>query len=803
MRFFIFMVCLFSIVSIQAQTKVTVRNQESQTLPGASVSYQNTGTVTDVDGNAILPELPKGTPITVSFVGYETLTKSYTGSNMTFVLAEKNMLLEGVVITSQLPKATPKTPVSYSNISKVELSKSNLGQDIPMLLEGSPSVVTTSDAGAGIGYTNFRVRGTSTNRINVTLNGVPMNDSESHSVFWVDVPDIASATKNIQIQRGVGTSSNGAAAFGATLNLETDSFRAKPYAEVGLSGGSFHTFRQNYQAGTGLIGEHFTVDAKYSDIYSSGYVDRAFSDLKSYYVAAAYHGDDFLIKFLTFGGDERTYQAWSGVPSADIATNRTYNPEGEYKDDKGVNRYYDNHTDNYKQNHYQLLYSHKLNPYWNLNTTLHYTKGKGYYESYKQKRKLADYNIPQPVLGDIAAINPKYLDGNKLKKTDLIQKKWLDNDFYGLVASAQYQKENWDILLGGSVNHYKGLHYGEVMWSKYGFFPHNYEWYHNNGDKDELSTYIKANYQLNKNFNLFGDLQFRQIDYDMEGIHDDLRDISQSHKYEFFNPKFGITYIPNSHFRSYLSWGRAHREPSRTTLKELTKGLKEPKAERLDDFELGLEYKTPTWRLSGNLYYMSYKDQLIHTGAINNVGSAIMTNVADSYRMGIELEAGIKFNEHIRWSGNATFSQNEAKDFTAYVDNWTTWKQEVEKIGTTTLAFSPSVVANSIFTIEPLKDFEIALQSNYVSKQYLDNTANDNRSLDAYFVNNIRLNYQFEPRKWFKSIAFNLQLKNLFNTEYETNGWVYRYFEDGVEKKLDGLFPQAGCHLMLGAIFRF
>lgn len=804
MRLFIFIICLLGTTGIYAQHTITVKDTQNNSLPGANISYNNSGTTTDKAGNARIPAgLKKETPITVSFIGYESLTLPYRGQDMTFTLHEKEMLLEGITIVSQLPRATAKTPVSYKNISKAELAKRNLGQDIPMLLEGSPSVVTTSDAGAGIGYTNFRIRGTSTNRINVTINGVPMNDAESHSVFWVDVPDIASATQNIQIQRGVGTSSNGAASFGATLNLETDSFKKSPYAQVGLSGGSFNTFRQNYQAGTGLIGKHFTFDAKYSDIYSSGYIDRAFSDLKSYYAATAYHGENFLIKLLAFGGDEKTYQAWSGVPSSLIKQTyvingkgkkyRTYNPEGEYKDENGRTQFYDNHTDNYKQNHYQLYYSHKLNDNWGINTTLHYTRGKGYYESYKSGKKYSKYNLPTPTGAD----------GSPIKKTDLIQKKWLDNDFYGIVASAQYKKEAWDILIGGAANRYKGGHYGDVIWAKEGHFPHNYRWYNNDGTKDEVSTYVKANYQIAKSFNLFGDLQYRQIDYEMKGTHDDLRNISQSHDYHFFNPKFGITYLPNRNFRSYLSWGRAHREPSRTTLKEVTKGLKTPQAERLDDFELGAEYKTSTWRVSANLYYMLYKDQLIHTGAINNVGSAIMTNTEDSYRAGIELEAAVRFNDHIRWSGNATFSKNEAKNFTAYVDNWSTGKQKEEKIGTTTLAFSPKIIANSAFTLEPIDNFELTLLSKYVSRQYLDNTETKDRSIAAYFVNNIRVSYQIKPKKWFKNIAFNLQLNNISNTKYETNGWVYRYISDDKEGKYDGLFPQAGCHLMAGITFGF
>ncbi|PVX52305.1 iron complex outermembrane receptor protein [Balneicella halophila] len=803
MRFFIFIACLFYSISSYAQVNITVKNTQNQILPGASVSYNSSGTVTDSNGKAQLPNLENGTLVTVSFIGYKDKTQKYNGVDMLFTLEPEETLLAEVIITSQLPRATEKTPMSFHNITKAELTKSNLGKDIPMLLEGSPSLVTSSDAGAGVGYTNFRVRGTSTERINVTVNGVPLNDSESHSVYWVNIPDIASATKNIQIQRGVGTSSNGAASFGATLNLETEDFNKEAYAKVGLSGGSFNTFRQNYQVGTGLIGDHFTIDAKYSDIYSSGYMDRAFSDLKSYYVSTAYHGADFLIKLLAFGGEEHTYQAWSGVPSSMIDENRTYNPEGEYTDDNGTTQYYDNHTDNYKQNHYQLYFSKKFNPYWNLNATLHYTRGKGFYESYKEGRKFKNYGIELPMIGNTDAYNSEYIDGNVLEKTDLIQQKWLDNDFYGLVASAQYKKDQWDVLIGGSVNHYEGGHFGEVIWSKYGFFPHDYRWYNNDGTKDEFSSYVKANYQLANGLNLFGDLQYRQIEHEIEGIHDDLRDISQTHEYNFFNPKFGITYIPNSNFRSYASWGRAHREPSRTQLKDVTADIKTPKEERLDDFELGLEYKTTTWRIGGNIYYMLYKDQLIHTGAINNVGDAIMTNVEDSYRAGIELEAGIQFTDSFKWSGNATFSKNEAKDFTAYMDNWDTWGQEVEEIGTTTLAFSPEVVANSIFTVTPFDNFEIALHSNYVGEQFLDNTANDDRKLDDYFVNNLQFHYSLQPKKWFKYITFNLQLKNILDEEYETNGWVYRYVENNEEKKMDGLFPQAGFHVMGGITFNF
>lgn len=794
MRFFLLCIFMTMGLFLNAQVKVTVVNQSNEPLVGATVAYNKTGTTTNANGIAMLSSIKEGTLVSVRYIGFKPIQKRYTGEAMQFVLSEDISLLEEVLVTTQLPRVTAKTPVTFSTISKELLSEQNLGEDIPMLLQGSPSVVSSSDAGTGIGYTAFRVRGTDANRINITLNGVPLNDSESHSVFWVNVPDIASTTKEVQIQRGVGTSSNGVAAFGASLNIQTDDYTEKPYGQVAISGGSFGTFRQNYAIGTGLLNNRLSLDAKFSDIRSDGYVDRAFSDLESYYASATYKGNDFLLKLLTFSGKEQTYQAWSGVPSEKIKTNRTYNPEGEYKDDNGNTRYYDNHTDNYKQTHYQLFYSQKLAESFMLNTTLHYTQGEGYYESYKTGRKYANYGLQVPVLSD----------GTKVKKTEVIQQKWLDNDFYGIVSSLQYKKDKWEMFLGLGLNRYAGDHFGDVIWDKKGHFPLNYRWYSNNASKNEFYTYLKAYYQLTPTLNLFGDVQLRKINYKIAGKDDDLRNIGQAHDFNFFNPKVGLTYMPSTNVRAFLSWARANREPNRSNFTDANPTQGAPRYETLDDFEMGVSYQKPSWFFATNLYYMLYNDQLVLTGAINDVGSSIMTNIPDSYRMGIELEGGWKLSDKFQWYANATFSKNEARNFVAFVDDWDNWGQQITNtIGTTNLAYSPDIVANTRLTYSPAKDLDFTFNSSYVDKQYLDNTSSENRKLDSYVVSNIRINYAIRPNKLVKEIAFNLHFNNIFNEKYETNGWVYRYVSGGKEGKLDGLFPQATFNVMGGISIKF
>lgn len=805
--------CVFSFIlfcqsyflSAQVQLLVKVMDAEGQELPGATVLLNNKhGAVANANAYAVFPDLKKGDyHLKVSFVGYDNHEENLNLQEkrvLQVVLKSKNILTEEVMVSGV--RANAKMPITYYNVGKEEIERKNLGQDIPYLLQGTPSLVAVSDAGAGVGYTGFRIRGTDANRINVTINGVPLNDSESHGVFWVNMPDMASSVEDIQIQRGVGTSTNGSGAFGASVNLQTSGHAEKPYVETNLGWGSFDTRKQTFKVGTGLLKSKVAFDARLSAIQSDGFVDRATSDLKSFYLSGGYFGTKDLIKLIVFSGKEKTYQAWSGVPSSMLSTNRTHNGEGEYVDDNGNVQYYDNQVDDYKQTHFQLLYATKLTEQLTWNTALHYTKGQGFYESYKGGRKFSDYGLNAPQIGTNSEIPDKYLDGTSLKKTDLVQQKWLDNDFYGLTTSFEYKNRALSILGGGAWNTYKGDHFGEVIWSKYGFFPSRFRWYFNQGEKTDYNLYTKATYELVKGFNLFGDLQFRRISHKIEGVDDDLRNITQTHTFNFFNPKFGLSCNLNSHTTAYFSWARAGREPNRSNFTDANSTEGVPKKEILDDFELGVRYRKPKAFLEANTYFMNYDNQLIHTGAINDVGSAIMTNVKDSYRLGLELSGSYLLSKSLSCSANMTISRNKAKNFVAYVDDWDTGVQRVENLRKTDLSFSPDLIANSRIQWTPFSDFRINLASSFVDKQYVDNTQSDSRMLKAYWVNNLEVSYEWNA-KWADKIKLHLHVNNLFDQKYEANAWVYRYYQNDKEEELNGYFPQAGINIMAGISLKF
>lgn len=780
-------------------------------LPGASVVIENTfyGASAKSDGSFEFRNLKKGDYILkASFVGFETQEIAVTvplEQKVTFQL-EPVFIMTGEVLVSAI-RAKDKTPVAYTNISGEEIATRNMGQDIPYLLQLTPSFVATSDAGAGVGYTNFRIRGTDLNRINVTVNGIPLNDAESHGTWFVDQPDLASSLENVQIQRGVGTSTNGAAAFGATINLQTNTLKKDPYAEYKTAGGSFNTFKNTVSTGTGLIDEKFTLDARLSKVTSDGFIDRAFSDLKSFFVSGGYYSGNTVLKANVFSGLETTYQSWNGVPSVRLNNDLEgmqryeehwlYSPQQSQEminsDSRTYNLYtYENQVDYYQQDHYQLHFSHKFNPALNLNASGFYIRGKGYYENFRYDRKLENYQLQ--------AIN---IGGETVERTDLIDRKWLDNHFYGLTFSLNYQKRKNDFTLGGGWNTYDGDHYGNVIWARFlGDADYNHQWYRNNGLKKDFNLFAKYNYQVAEKLNLFADLQFRRIDYSIDGIDDDLRNITQEHEFNFFNPKLGIFYEPAGNQNLYLSFATANREPNRSAYIDARPDADPPVYETLYNWELGYEYKSPAFSGSVNFYLMNYKDQLVLTGEINDVGNPIMTNVEKSYRRGIELQTGILITRNLQWMANATFSQNKIENFTEYVDNWDTWGQESFDLGTTDIAFSPNVIANSQLTYEPVKNLNFAFVSSYVGKQFIDNTASNDRSLDAYFVNNLKMDYSF-PTKLFDKVVLHLMVNNLFNEEYESNAWVYSYILGGERYKMDGYFPQAGRHFMVGVDLKF
>lgn len=708
----------------------------------------------------------------------------------------RDISLDEVVVTAI--RAGKQTPVAYSNLSKEELKQKNDGQGIPYLIAQSPSVIMTSDAGTGIGYSGFRIRGTDANRINITFNGVPVNDSESHGVFWANMADIASSVESIQIQRGAGTSTNGAAAFGATVAMQGEKPSLTPSAEYSLSAGSFGTVKHTVKGGTGLLYDHFAFDARYSNIQSDGYIDRAKARMSSYFASAAFYADHTVVKFQAFGNSEETYQAWTGVPSALLETDRTYNPCGAYTAPDGTTQFYKNQTDNYWQHHYHLSIGQRLGERWDMNLTLHYTDGNGYYEDYKANAKYAAYRLPD------------YTDpaGNVIKKTDLVRRKWLDNDFYGAVYSASFRGNDLQLTLGAAANRYGGNHFGRVMWAKQAAsLPQpDYEYYRNKGEKTDYNGYVKANYRFGRYFNGYADLQYRGIDYSIRGSDDKASDRLEVNKHwDFFNPKVGLNFQTGPH-HAFVSFSVAHREPNRDNYTEA--GPEErPVSERLFDYEAGYTFTHPRFRLGANLYFMDYTDQLILTGKISEIGEALTSNIPDSYRMGIELTAGVFLTDWLQWDGNLTLSRNKIKDFTESVENFDAdWNPigngTVENyLSTTSIAFSPDLIANSVFDFR-WKGFTAAFRSQWVGRQYLDNTSAKPRSIAPYFVNNLQVGYVFKI-KYMKELAVDVTVNNLFNEKYETNGWVYSAMVGGQRYTEDGYFTQAGTHAMVRVAFRF
>lgn len=704
-------------------------------------------------------------------------------------------------------RATKTTPVAFTNISGEQIEKVNFGQDLPYLLSMTPSAITTSDAGGGIGYTTLRVRGVDATRINVTANGIPINDAESHSVFWVNLPDLASSVKDIQVQRGAGTSTNGAGAFGASVNLQTGHSSLKPYAEFCGSYGSFNTHKETVKVGTGLIGDHWTFDARLSNISTDGYIDRASVGLNSYYLQGAYYTDNTSVKLITFAGKERTYHAWNYASKEEMAEyGRKYNSCGYmYTDENGVAHYYDDQTDNYVQKNWQLLVNHTFSPAWNLNVGLHYTKGDGYYQEYKDGRTLVEY-----------ALQPFMQDGALVDESDLVRKKAMDNHFGGGVFSLNYKDERLNASLGGALNRYEGDHFGKVLWVKNyaGMLSPDHEYYRNVGTKTDGNVYLKADYSLTDNLNAYADLQYRHIDYTIEGnndkwnsvTNDGLQRLDIDDTFDFFNPKFGLSWQINDHNRVFGSFSVAQKEPTRNNYTD-GKLLEHPKAERLLDYELGYVFANKWLNIGANLYYMDYKDQLVLTGELNEIGEPVAANVPESYRMGVELMAGVKLDCGFTWDINATLSKNRVKDFTEtlYEDEWVGGEQWITKKGDTHIAFSPDFILNNQFGYN-YKGFSASLQSQYVSKQYMSNADCENHVLDAYFVSNLNLAYTFKLPS-LKSVTVGCTVYNLFNEEYENNGYAGSgFYYDGdqrVRYDYAGYAAQAGTNFLAHLTLKF
>ena len=652
-------------------------------------------------------------------------------------------------------RANKETPVAYTNINKLEIEENNLGQDLPYIISLTPSLVTTSDAGAGIGYTSFRIRGSDPTRINVTINGIPLNDSESQGVWWVNMPDFSSSIENIQIQRGVGTSTNGSSAFGASINLKTDKFKVKPYVLTNNTAGSFSTMKNNIEFGSGLINNKFAFDARLSKIKSDGYIDRATSDLQSLYLQAGYFSNNSVLKGIIFTGKERTYQAWNGVPLNYLDTNRTYNIYT-----------YENEVDNYQQTHYQLHYNKQISDKTTVNLSTHYTHGEGYYEQEKMDEQFLDYGLNNLIIGQ-----------DTITTTDLIRRKWLNNDFGGVVFSIHQKLNNLNLILGGGMNKYSGQHYGNIIWSKYasnGIYDYQYYW--NKGEKYDRNLYAKGDYRLNSKTNIMIDLQQRRIMYLFEGYDEEGIITDQEVTLDFFNPKFGIFHNLNSTQAIYASFAVGNKEPNRNDYVESTPTSR-PIHETLYDTEIGYKHSGEKIYLGFNLYHMNYKNQLVLTGQINDVGAYTRKNIDESFRQGLEMETSYKFNDKITFNGNITLSENKIEQFTEYIDNWDTWGQETIIHENTDLAFSPKIIWASKLDYQLNKSTTINFISKYVGEQFIDNTSSEDRKLNDYLVNHFQITYLWK-NKIFRTSKIKFRINNILNNEYVSNAWVYRFISD-------------------------
>ena len=679
-------------------------------------------------------------------------------------------------------RATDKAPFAKTNLSEKEITKQNLGQDLPFILNQTPSVVVNSDAGNGVGYTGIRIRGTDATRINVTLNGIPYNDQESQNTFFVDLPDFASSTNSIQIQRGVGTSSNGAGAFGATINLATNELNKDFYAEINNSYGSYNTWKNTFKFGSGLLGKHFTIDARLSNISSDGYIERAASALRSYYLSTAWTDQKNSVRFNIFSGHERTYQAWNGVPEYMLTTNRRYNTSGTEKPGAP----YENEVDNYNQTHYQLFFNHEWNQYWKTTVAGFVTRGKGYYEQYKGSAALNDYGLPD------------YDNGNTIiTETDIARRLWLNNYFYGSTYSVQHKKNKTEFTAGGAWTKYDGKHYGNIIWAQVqAVVPPNYRWYNLTAYKKDFSMFAKWAQQWNNNWQSFLDVQVRSINYNINGFRNN-PGIMINKNFGFVNPKFGATYTKGS-WKAYGSYAIASHEPNRDDFESNTA---QPKPETLHDFELGAEKRNKKFFYAANLYYMLYHNQLVLVGNINDVGAYTRTNVPNSFRMGIELQGKIEVNDYVNITANATFSKNKIKNYTELIDDYDAGGTKNNFYKSTTISFSPSVIAGGSINIIPVKNAEISLISKYVSRQYLDNTTNAGRSLNPYYLQDVRLSYLLE-NKLFKTTNFIVQLNNVFNKKYEANGYTFSYVYGGDVVTENFYYPMAPFNFMVGVNVR-
>ena len=702
------------------------------------------------------------------------------------------------------------SPITHSNVSKEELAKRNLGQDIPILLNYLPSVVTTSDAGAGVGYTGIRVRGVSSQSTNITINGIPYNDAESLGTFWVNLGDFASSVESLQLQRGVGTSTNGSGAFGASINILTDAVSKEASGEISNSFGSFNTRKHTVKFSTGLLNNSIELSGRLSQINSDGYIDRASSDLKSYFLQAAYVDDNTLIKALAFGGAEITYQSWYGFDPATISAigenpslneNRKFNISGIQFDDFGNSvGFYDNQVDNYKQDHFQLHWNERYNNNWSTNIGLNYTYGRGFFEEYVDNYLYSNIYFGPDASFDFLGLSPITVNGETISSMDYVRRRWLDNDFYVFNASAIYKNENLNLTFGGSYSNYDGDHYGEVIWAEYANqMDKGFRYYEGNGKKTDLSVFTKATYRLDDNISFYGDLQIRHLDYKTTGLNSDVIPFNVDENYTFFNPKVGMTYELNGQNNFYFSYARAKREPNRGDFESNP----DIQPEQLNDFELGWRHDNQTFKINANVYYMLYNNQLVLTGALDNSGGPIRTNSGESYRLGLEVDAAIQLTKNLVIQPNFTLSSNKNKNTFFQRDD------VLQNLGSTNISFSPDFVAANALVFRPLPEFQVSFLSKYIGEQYMGNIDSNVSKLDSYFVNDLNLNYEINPKSIFKSIVLSTLINNLFGEEYSSNGYFYTFDDDfsnpGTITTIEGVgyYPQATTNFLVGATLKF
>lgn len=789
-------------LSVSAQHQLSIKvidNSTKKSLQGASIMLSNrVSKKSDQNGIAKFSDLVEGKyDLIVSYLGYSIEKKQINlldNRSIEINLDPSRIKTEEVIV--QATRAKNNSSTTYKNLSKEDIAKNNFGQDIPYLLDQTPSVVIGSDAGAGIGYTSMKIRGSDNARINVTLNGIPLNDAESMGSFFVNLPDFASSTESIQIQRGIGTSTNGAGSFGASLNIQSNTLEKDAYVELNNSYGSYNSWKNTLKIGSGLLNNKFAFNVRLSRILSDGYIDRASSNLKSFYVDGGYYSDKQILKAIVFSGKEKTYQSWYGTPEPrlnnDIAGMQDYAINDGYTEletqnllnsGRTYNKYlYKNQTDNYTQTHHQLHYTNFINEKLTFNGALHYTRGAGYYEEFRPEDAFSKYNLPPVIIGT-----------DTITKTDLVRRRWLDNYFYGTTFSFNYNpSQALKLTWGGAVNQYKGDHYGEVIWAKYASTSNlGDKYYLNDATKNDISTFLKADFTLD-NWLLFADVQYRNIFYKVKGDDDKIKGMDFERTFNFLNPKVGFTYLINEHANWYASYAYASKEPVRNDFVDI-KG-NNPKPEKMQDIEFGYRFRNDAFNIGTNFYGMFYKDQLIPTGALNDVGSALRMNIPDSYRVGLEFDAAWKISNQFGWKATAGLSQNKIKNYTDVTSG--------EFIKKTNIALSPATILSSEFTYAPLPSLRIALLSKYISRQYLDNSSAKERSINSSFVNNVRASYSFSVLG-VKNIDLGLTINNILNEKYETNGYTWGYMDGDSRKYFNFYYPQATTNYMLSLNVKF